>query len=747
MRLISIIIVISVFCIIPTPHILAQDIQWSKGYGDVNEDWGWSVIETIDSGLLIAGFSSSFTPGNTDAWILRCDQGGDTLWTRVFGGEGYDRAYSVDKALDGGFIIAGHTESFGLSDYDFYLIRISETGDSLWAKTYGGTDNQTAISVIQVSDGGFMCLGSTGTNGFMLLKTNSNGDSLWAKTYGSNGQGNDIHETADGGFILVGYESNGSSKKTVLLKTDYLGNTEWVNDAWPDGCDPRSLQITPDGGYIITGYHEPPRYSTFLFRANSFGDSLWTKFYQASSGQEVILSSDNGYLIGGFDYINDQAAGASLRRVDSLGNELWHENFGGWSTYGWCKTWDNFFVGTGITGTNGNDVHLLKIGTLRVVEFQIDNTDISQNIINHQPVISWVYFDPLLNPQTTFELAVSTDDDWAYAEMWNPAPFDSPDTFITYAGLPLIDGETYYLRLRVNNSLAWSEWYETSFRMNSVPTIPFPTFPMDGSIAYSLSPTLSIFNSSDAEGDDLFYDFMIEVDCVLVGEANIPQQIDSTDWTSEPLPYDNFLYLWTARAFDGYEYSDWADQFSFWTNAVEEWPYPFELTYPPDTGWSQVYDFPAPFVWHPSFDPDPFDSVRYKLHISIDDAFLFEAIIDSVYDLTYPVGGLQYGTHYWWKVEAIDTRGNSTTSSGVADFMTWVLGDANADRSANVGDAVFLINYVFKGGPAPDPIKIGDANGDCSTNVGDAVYLINFVFKGGDDPQVGCTPPTTKYGK
>jgi hypothetical protein len=61
-------------------------------------------------------------------------------------------------------------------------------------------------------------------------------------------------------------------------------------------------------------------------------------------------------------------------------------------------------------------------------------------------------------------------------------------------------------------------------------------------------------------------------------------------------------------------------------------------------------------------------------------------------------------------------------------------GDANGDWDCNVGDAVFIINYVFKGGPGPVPVVAGDANCDADCNVGDAVYIINYVFKGGDPP-------------
>jgi len=112
------------------------------------------------------------------------------------------------------------------------------------------------------------------------------------------------------------------------------------------------------------------------------------------------------------------------------------------------------------------------------------------------------------------------------------------------------------------------------------------------------------------------------------------------------------------------------------------------------------------------------------------------ATYDSIYQTSFPVPALEYGTHYWWKVSAIDTKGNTTQCNSVADFLTWVLGDANADNSVNLGNAIFLINLVFKDGHAPDPLKIGDVNGDCYVNLGDAVYLINYVFKNGPEPLV-----------
>jgi hypothetical protein len=89
----------------------------------------------------------------------------------------------------------------------------------------------------------------------------------------------------------------------------------------------------------------------------------------------------------------------------------------------------------------------------------------------------------------------------------------------------------------------------------------------------------------------------------------------------------------------------------------------------------------------------------------------------------------------------IDNEDQADTDlDGIGDVCDYICGDANGDGDANVGDAVFMINYVFKGGPAPDPVCVGDANGDRDPNVGDAVYLINYVFKGGPAPDENCCP-------
>ncbi|MEE9443104.1 MAG: dockerin type I domain-containing protein [candidate division Zixibacteria bacterium] len=89
-------------------------------------------------------------------------------------------------------------------------------------------------------------------------------------------------------------------------------------------------------------------------------------------------------------------------------------------------------------------------------------------------------------------------------------------------------------------------------------------------------------------------------------------------------------------------------------------------------------------------------------------------------------------------VDVYNPNQEDSNDNDIGDACDYVCGDANGDRNPDIGDAVFIINHVFKGGPAPDPVVAGDANCDGNTDVGDAVYIINHVFKGGPAPCAGC---------
>ncbi len=373
---------------------------------------------------------------------------------------------------------------------------------------------------------------------------------------------------------------------------------------------------------------------------------------------------------------------------------------------------------------------------------RIDGDSAAFHVTNHWPVIEWAYADTNLgHPQEMFEVQVGTDNNWTVAEMWATGTLIGADTVVTYTGSALADGAAYFVRVRAHNGVDWSAWSPNAvFRMNSIPSIPMLLWPDDDGLVPGSTPTLWIDNSGDAEYDPIRYDFVLfdSLGTAVYITESLPSGPDTTGWTVPAALVEDRLYLWNCRAFDGYEYSDWSAMRSFWINELEQSPSPFDIIQPPTDATSQIYSMPIAFIWGSSSDPDPLDSILYRLELSLDSNFTFISTHNSLADTHLIIPDIAYGTSYWWRVFAVDSRDNFTPGNSIGQFITWVLGDVNTDGSVNVGDAILLVNYIFKNGPAPEPLKIGDVTGDCTVNVGDAVYLINYIFRSSPGPMVGC---------
>lgn len=144
--------------------ILKTDVNgamlWSKVYSPGNYAWGTSIDKTNDGGYVVCGsiFGGS---GETDFWLLKTDAQGDTLWARPYGGPSMDDALSVKQTNEGGYVMAGRTYSYGAGLDDVYIVRTDSTGDTLWTKTYGGTGADYGSSIDLTPDGGYIIAGCT----------------------------------------------------------------------------------------------------------------------------------------------------------------------------------------------------------------------------------------------------------------------------------------------------------------------------------------------------------------------------------------------------------------------------------------------------------------------------------------------------------------------------------------------------------------------------------------------------------
>jgi len=206
-------------------------IEWQQNYGGSSADYAQSIQQTLDGGYIVAGGSSSNNGdvsgnnGGWDYWILKLDGTGNVQWEQNYGGSGYDYAYSIQQTLDGGYIVAGRSSSNdgdvsgNNGGWDYWILKLDGTGNVQWEQNYGGSLDDGAFSIQQTLDGGYIVAGGSESNDgdvsenngdaadYWILKLDGTGNVQWEQNYG--GSGNDraysIQQTLDGGYIVAGY--------------------------------------------------------------------------------------------------------------------------------------------------------------------------------------------------------------------------------------------------------------------------------------------------------------------------------------------------------------------------------------------------------------------------------------------------------------------------------------------------------------------------------------------------------------
>ncbi len=380
----------------------APDTLWTRTYGGNGSDGGYSVIQTKDGGFILAGGSNSFGDGSHDLWLIKTNVKGDTIWTRVYGGNNLDVGTAVEQTADGGYIIVGYTQSYGVIGTDIWLLKTSATGELLWMRTYGGSGSEWGQDVQQTTDKGYLLAGNTSSFGAkyydaILIKTDSIGQAIWTRTYGGTGwEGSQsLKQTRDGNYILGGTtDSYGAGGKDIwLVKINPEGDEIWSrtfggnDDEW---C--RAVEETYDGGFIAAGYTNSfgaGGFDFLLIKADSIGQLQWMQTY-GGSGKEICLSArqtrDEGYILAGeTSSFGSGSVDFWIVKTDSDGDTLWTDALGGESAdYGKSVdiTYDEGFIITGTTSSYGAGLADLWLVRVLGIPLKVITTNPSQNSLN-----------------------------------------------------------------------------------------------------------------------------------------------------------------------------------------------------------------------------------------------------------------------------------------------------------------------------------------------------------------------------
>ena len=408
-------------------NIVFCQTTFQKGYSTAYDCRLVYSQETADGNIIAAGNS---LPGNITIppytlpgireriALLKINNTGDTLWTKTYGGIDHYRCNTMQQTMDNGFILGGRVVDSIVGDSKFILIKTDANGNTQWAHTYNSIDNNEEIfSVKETSTGDFVMAG----NGF-VGKVSASGNLIWAKDLKSPSVNlllRSLDLTSDGGVILGGsLDTTGKPSYAYLIKMNGAGNIKWskiYNSIYNQYEQGYSVSQTADKGFILTGatyYPVAPNTNMnhiYLVKTDSLGNLMWTKKF-ASDGNDVGYdakqTTDGGYIVTAY------STGFVGNTLVTSNTVLIKTNATGIIT--WCKYY-GVFMNTGeepasVYVTNGGGYLVSGLTTDNMGypdQFYLLKTDDSGNVNCHG--YSWPLYDSVyVSVSHTYNQAIAT---------------------------------------------------------------------------------------------------------------------------------------------------------------------------------------------------------------------------------------------------------------------------------------------------------------------------------------------------
>ncbi|MCP4567497.1 MAG: hypothetical protein GY841_07955 [FCB group bacterium] len=742
------------------------DTVWVRRYQDAAGAHNGSDIAVDGGGYIYVSGTCTGAVGFTNYVMIKYQPDGDTSWVRDYDGTGSNSDFGGSLALDSSDNVYMTGNSVGAGNWDYATIKYDSAGNQQWVKRYDGTgsgyDWMKAMAVDSL--GNVYVTGESAQTGSgqdcLTIKYDTDGDTVWVRSYKGFGTENDagisIVANEDGNAYVAAHIRNATNLDYVTIKYESNGDSAWVQ-TYDTGGDDYNYDITLDdsGNVYVTGASPiiaSNDVATIKYKPD--GTQQWLKAYNGTDN----LSDDGKYI-----------------HVDDTGRV--------------------YIAGPTNINPDADDMLVIKylpLPTKHRVTSTLDAGDGSLRQALHRsninPNCDTVVFDVSGTIYPLSILPTFTEDSTLVWGSTAPGGVHSvildgssaptgPGLGITSGMFNLIEGLTIRnfdgTGIRINgagrfntfsNNLIYNNAYlginlgadqvtpndsgdidvgpNNLFNYPEIDSVymqPDSSFIVYGHCADSA--TLEFFVAHPVGEDDKLADTSGH------GEAYtyVGSLVEDTFGDSTfQFTFDNsheFFTIITATATDPQgNTSEFCENFGLIPSPLTVVAYspiniivvnPNLLEFGKESNGDPIEEYPGEYfeVPHDSVViPNPIPG-KYEVRIVAEDG----APSGATYSAIIKVDGTQQATL------AVDQDvpsdgALSTFEYDVEEGYHYLNGDANRDETLNVGDAVFLINYVFKNGPAPEPLEAGEANCDLAINVGDAVYMINYVFKSGPVP-------------
>ncbi|WP_298221690.1 T9SS type A sorting domain-containing protein [Flavobacterium sp.] len=363
----------------------APGIQWTKALGGTNAEEAYSILQTADEGYILVGNTKSYDGdiignhgGYSDAWVVKLSNSGDLEWQKTLGGSAEDGIYSIQQTTDGGYIVAGYTTSNdgdvigNHGQFDAWVVKLSSSGAIEWQRAFGGTADEWISSIQQTTDGGYVFAGYSwsisgdiptyiGNTAAWVVKISAAGIIEWQKALG--GVAGDrlynIRQTADGGYVTVGYtnsvHADGSAAygdfDCCVTKLSPTGTIVWKKGFGGTADDyAYDIQQTSDNGYIVAGSTESNDFQVsgnhgyediWIFKISDTGALQWQKTFGGTDHDRpysIQKITEGNYIFAGQTWsadgdisLNHGAQDGWIVEISDSADIIWQKTVGGYS--------------------------------------------------------------------------------------------------------------------------------------------------------------------------------------------------------------------------------------------------------------------------------------------------------------------------------------------------------------------------------------------------------------------------------